>query len=75
MKESGDINLQTLAGQAKKALFSLKSALQNLNYPNPKIMCHLFDSLVCPVLEYGCEVWGFSQVDLPYLLKNEISIF
>ena len=63
MKESGDINLQTLAGQAKKALFSLKSALQNLNYPNPKIMCHLFDSLVCPVLEYGCEVWGFSQVD------------
>ena len=45
MKESGAINLQTLAGQANKALFSLKSALQNLNYPNPKIMCQLFDSL------------------------------
>ena len=65
MKESGAINLRTLASQGNRALFSLKGVfkLQNLNHPNPKIMCQLFDSLVSPVLEYGCEVWGFSQAD------------
>ena len=45
----------TLATQANKALFTLKKALQNL--PSPAISCLLFDALVCPNLEYGCEVW------------------
>ena len=53
--------LRTLASQGNKALFFLKGALQNLNQPNPKIMCQLFDSLVSPVLEYGCEVWGSAK--------------
>ena len=52
-----------MASQGNKALFSLKGVLQNLNHSNPNIMCQLFDSLVCPVLKYGCEVWGFSQAD------------
>ena len=47
----------TLATQAKKALFTLKKALQNLHYPSPAISCFLFDALVCPIMEYGCEVW------------------
>jgi len=30
-----------------------------LQFPNPIVLSHLFDSLVRPVLEYGCETWGY----------------
>ena len=64
IKENGNINTEILASQASKALFSLKSTIASLKYPSPKILCHLFDSLVCPILDYGCEKWGFSNVEV-----------
>ena len=60
MKENGAINIMTLASQANKALFSLKRVLQNSKYRNLSIACLFLDSLVRPILDYGCEVWGFS---------------
>ena len=26
---------------------------------------HVFDSVVMPIALYGCEVWGFFNIDLP----------
>lgn len=50
--------ISTLANQASKALFSLIRAATKLSFPDPSLLCYLFDSLVKPVLEYGNEIWG-----------------
>ena len=34
--------------------------LSNLSYPKPSLMCHLFDSLIKPVMNYGAEVWNYT---------------
>jgi len=49
------IDKLTVAG--KKALFALRRRCNDLNITDPKVMCQMFDSLVCPVLSYACEVW------------------
>ena len=47
--------------QAKKALFSLLSKGRKLQLPND-ILCHLFDTCITPILLYGSEIWGFSNI-------------
>ena len=61
LSESGSLKLtiSTLANQANKALFILQKAISKLSYPKPSLLLHLFDSLVRPVLDYGCEIWGY----------------
>ncbi len=49
------IDKLTVAG--KKALFALCRKCNELSITDPEVMCQLFDSLVCPVLSYACEVW------------------
>ena len=51
----------TLAGQAQKAVFKLKSYLYKLAELTPKHTLELFDKLVSPILNYSSEVWGFCQ--------------
>ena len=53
--------ISLITNQAKKVLFALLSKIVRLNYPPLTILCHLFDALVLPVLEYGSEVWGWSN--------------
>ena len=48
--------------QAKRAMFSLLSKSMKLNLPTD-ITCDLFDSLVTPILLYGCEIWGFDNAN------------
>ena len=45
-----------------KEIIICKTSTQ-LHYPKPALLCHLFNSLVCPVTEYGSEVWGFNQAE------------
>jgi len=47
--------------QASKAMFSIIGKARKLNLP-VEIQMHLFDSVVLPILLYGCEVWGSQQV-------------
>ena len=47
--------------QAKWALFGLIAKARKLQLPTD-IQCHLFDSCIVPVLLYGCEIWGFSDL-------------
>lgn len=42
----------------RRALFSLLRRLHEINVNNVRMRCYLFDTLVKPVLNYGCEVWG-----------------
>ena len=50
--------ISTLVIQASKALFSLFRAISKLAFPEPSLLCYLFDAIVRPVLEYGNVVWG-----------------
>ena len=52
-----------LHDKASKAMYSLIQKGRRLNLPTD-IMLTLFDSCVKPILLYGCEVWGFENVDI-----------
>ena len=48
-----------LYNKALRALFSLYSAIDvRSDKPNIKLYLKLFDSLIKPILIYGCEIWG-----------------
>ena len=46
-----------------KAIFKLNRLLYNFTNITPKHRMELFDKLVTPILNYGCEVWGFCQAN------------
>ena len=50
-----EIMMKDLYQRALKVFFKLTRSLQPL--PNPKILFHLFDGMIKPVLLYGCEIW------------------
>ena len=52
----------TLAGKSLKAISSLMAMTKEKEVPID-IMFSLFDSFVGPILNYGCEVWGFARAD------------
>ena len=47
-----------LVATAKKALFAMRRRCALLGIRDPALQCKLFDTLVLPILSYGCEVWG-----------------
>ena len=47
--------------QAKRAMFAMLSKGRKLQLPLD-ILCHLFDACIVPILLYGCEIWGFSNI-------------
>ena len=49
---------KSLAEQATKALFSLNKLFEKISISIPEKL-KLFDSMILPILNYGCEVWGF----------------
>ena len=48
--------------QAKRAMYSLLGKARRLNLP-VDIISHLFDSCIVPILLYGCEIWGYSNLN------------
>ena len=53
--------------QAKRAMFALITKARRLCLP-VDVICDLFDKTIMPILLYGCEVWGFSNL-------NDIELF
>lgn len=49
----------TLSEQANKAVFALSKRLSRFSNLKPDMVLDLFDKLISPILNYGCEVWGF----------------
>ena len=63
--------------QAHRALFAIKSKKERYNLPID-IVLDLFDKMILPILLYGCEIWGFENLEdievfyrkfLKYILK------
>ena len=51
----------TLACQAHKAMFKLNKYLYKFTFIPPKHKLELFDKLVSPILNYCCEICGFTN--------------
>ncbi len=49
--------IQQLSMSGKNAVFALWCRCIELRIFDPTLQCQLFDALVKPVLNYGCEVW------------------
>ena len=56
-------SIERQISQAKKAMFSLITKSRHLQFPI-NITLDLFDKFVIPILIYGCEVWGHSNLNL-----------
>ena len=52
----------TLSGKALRAMNALFSITKVMQVPI-KIMFNLFDAFVQPILNYGCEIWGFASAE------------
>ena len=50
-----------IAEQANKASFALMKKIRNLDLPID-IIIDLFNNTVKPILLYGCELWGISNI-------------
>ena len=48
--------------QARCAMFNLTTKARKLDL-HIDIQCELFDQLIMPILLYGCEIWGFQNLD------------
>lgn len=59
-----------LKTKASKALFSLYAALSHSDYLDINVHLKLFDTLIKPILTYGCEVWLPNQYEK--IIKSNI---
>ena len=55
--------LNDLSCRANKAIYTINSKM-NIKFLSPKILLKLFDSMISPILLYGCELWE------PYLNQD-----
>ena len=46
-----------------RSMYAMLNKIRDLNLPID-IQLKLFDSLVTPVITYGCEVWGCNHIDI-----------
>ena len=50
-----------LARRASRGMFCIKNFAYNSKIHDVNILLKLFDSCICPILNYGSEIWGFHQ--------------
>ena len=54
--------IQNQVLQAQRALFAIKSRKEKYDLPFD-IVLDLFDKMILPILLYGCEIWGFEDIE------------
>ena len=52
------VQINSSLDNARKALFKVYRHLKPFGQNLPTIACHLFDTLVKPVIDYGAEIWA-----------------
>jgi hypothetical protein len=57
---------EQLCNKGRKAVFSLKSKILDLDFSDMKLKLKLFDSLIRPIISYASEIWisDFTQKEL-----------
>jgi hypothetical protein len=48
--------------KARAACFAMQQRCREMGMSNIAVRCNLFNTLVTPVINYGCEVWGVYQL-------------
>ena len=61
-----------IADQASKAMFSFWRTIKTLQLPFD-IQIDLFNKIVKPISLYGCEIWGFGNLD--YIERVQLRFF
>ena len=64
--------IKYLIKKASNAYFAIRKEINFQNNTSPKVMLRLFDSVIQPVMLYGCEIWGvfgFRKSSTDYLKK------
>ena len=62
-----------LSQQANKAVFSLQKKLRTYKQLPVSMIVDLFDKFIAPILNYGCESWGFH--DAPNIEKVQLKFY
>jgi hypothetical protein len=52
-----------LREQAQKAMYGVIRKIRKSNLPI-KCQLHLFDKVILPVMIYGCEIWGYEDLQI-----------
>ena len=52
-----------IVAPTQKVMFSVLKSSRELELPID-LQLELFDSLVLPILLYGCEIWGFENIEI-----------
>jgi hypothetical protein len=55
--------IKSLVEKGNKAMFSLLKQDRNLDLPLDCLLS-AFDKMIVPILTYGCEVWGYEQLEI-----------
>ena len=63
MKYNGKLKtaINAISNQAIRAMFGLKKIYQ-FELMDIASKLQLFDSVIVPILLYGCELWGFNNI-------------
>jgi hypothetical protein len=56
-------SIKDLSISASKAMFSLLKRARNVNLPLDTLIA-AFDVMVTPILLYGCEIWGYENIEI-----------
>ncbi len=74
---SGQFNIaiKDLTDKARRAFYSIRRPLFKFN-PPIKLWLKIFDSIIKPILLYGCEIWGPKfKLNYETWVKNPVEIF
>ncbi len=55
--------------QARRASYTIITKAKTNQFPTD-IQLHPFDVCILPILLYGCEVWGFANLQTVYSKSN-----
>jgi hypothetical protein len=59
-----DVHVDLIVNKANRAIISMQQFMRRVRGTNRiKLGLHLFDSMILPILLYGCEVFGFNKLD------------
>ena len=67
-KEASSVMFTT----AQKAYHKMNGRCHAMELHNITIRTHLFDALVRPIMNFGCEVWGPSMLTNPDITNNHV---